>query len=514
MTVQFPDLAEAEHLLQSLAALYPRPSANGQGALLAPDDSLPILEARYRTLLEQMSAIVFMAYLDRGIGEAYVSPQIEATLGFSQREWLEDPVRWYAQIHPDDKQRWSVEAAQMLLSGAPLRSVYRVLARDGHIVWFQCEARVVSRKDGSPWFIQGVGFDISDLKRAESALHEERNVLSAILDTVGALVVVLDPGGRIARFNRACELTTGYTLGEVEGRTVWDLFMIPEEIGEFRARVADLVCRPGVVADSSATDYETFWTTRTGARRRIAWSSTVLPRIDGSAEYIIATGIDITERQRLQKTILEISDQEARRIGQDLHDGLGQHLTGIAFITKVLEQKLIEQDLPEASEAGTVLGLVNDAVNRTRELARGLLSVVHDEHGLTSALRQIAGDVEDLFKISCSFVCDDPLEMDDLNAATHLCHIAREAVNNAIKHARAKNITITLEARAGGRSGLLVISNDGTAFPAGSNAAGMGLHIMRYRAGMIGGTLQIDRDSRGWTGVRCQFPFRPLQSDV
>ena len=91
-----------------------------------------------------------MAYLDRGIGEAYVSPQIEATLGFSQEEWLEDPVRWYQQIHPDDKQRWSVEAAEMFLSGKPLRSAYRVMARDGRVVWFHCEAKMVRRDDGQP----------------------------------------------------------------------------------------------------------------------------------------------------------------------------------------------------------------------------------------------------------------------------------------------------------------------------------------------------------------------------
>ena len=77
------------------------------------------VEAKYRALLEQIPAVVFMAYLDKGIGEAYVSPQIEAALGFSQSEWLEDPVRWYQQIHPDDKARWSAEAAEMFLSGKP-----------------------------------------------------------------------------------------------------------------------------------------------------------------------------------------------------------------------------------------------------------------------------------------------------------------------------------------------------------------------------------------------------------
>jgi PAS domain S-box-containing protein len=214
--------ADAEAVLSALAELQfksPPPSTSTFGAphtpqssTLAPDETVPILEARYRTLLEQISAIVFMAYLDHGIGEGYVSPQIEASLGFSQREWLEDPIRWYQQIHPDDKERWSIEAAHMFLSGQPLRSVYRVLARDGHVVWFHCEAKMVRRPDGAPWFIQGVAFDVTDLKQAEAALQEERNVLSAILDTVGALVVVLDAEGRIARFNRACELTTGYAF--------------------------------------------------------------------------------------------------------------------------------------------------------------------------------------------------------------------------------------------------------------------------------------------------------------
>ena len=108
-----------------------------------------------------------MAYLDRGVSEAYVSPEIEAALGYSREEWLEDPVRWYDRIHPDDKQRWSIEAAEMFLSGKPLRSSYRVIARDGCVVWFHCDARMVRQPDGQPWFMHGVAFDISDLKHTE-----------------------------------------------------------------------------------------------------------------------------------------------------------------------------------------------------------------------------------------------------------------------------------------------------------------------------------------------------------
>src|SRR5882724_9654154 len=179
-----PDLnpTQAEEILQNLAGVfnhhnqvtarhvvYP-PERPDQG--WSEDSQLPNLEARYRTLVEQIPAVVFMAYLDRGLGEAYVSPHIEAILGFTQEEWLNDPVRWYQQIHPADKTRWSIEAAQLFLSGQPLKSLYRVLARDGRVVWFHCEAKMVRNDDGQPWFIHGVAFDISDLKRAEASGRE------------------------------------------------------------------------------------------------------------------------------------------------------------------------------------------------------------------------------------------------------------------------------------------------------------------------------------------------------
>src|SRR5579862_9744403 len=301
-----PDLnpSQAEEILQDLADVFRRhnpatarhlvyqqeqPSDGG-----AEDPQLPNLEARYRALVEQIPAVVFMAYLDRGIGEAYVSPQIEAALGFSQEEWLEDPVRWYNQIHPDDKQRWSTEAAEMFLTGNPLRSAYRVLSRDGRALWFRCEAKMIRRENGEPWFIHGVGFDITDLKSTEEALQKERNVVSAILDTVGALVVVLDPEGRILRFNRACEQLTGYSLEQVKGKPIWDLLQAPEEMSELRS----------VIEETRRTrcprEYEGRWMNRDGRQRVIAWSTTVLPGSGNAASYIIASGIDITERKRAE----------------------------------------------------------------------------------------------------------------------------------------------------------------------------------------------------------------------
>jgi PAS domain S-box-containing protein len=499
--VMLGDLADAESILADLAGVFFQSSSSAYDSTARKSDPGPDIEARYKVLIEQLPAVVFMAYLDQGIGEAYVSPQIEATLGFTQQEWLEDPVLWYRQVHPGDKERWSIEAAGMFLSGKPLTSSYRVLARDGRTVWFHCEARLVRRNDGRPWFIHGVGFDITQLKAAERALQEERNVVAAILDTVGALVVVLDKRGRIVRFNRACEQTTGYAFSEVDGKQVWDLFALPEELERFRS-IFDQLCS-GVLP----SDYESHWLTRSGERRLISWSTTVLTDSSDGVTHIIATGIDITERKGLEKAVLEVGAREQRRIGQDLHDGLGQHLTGIAFMGKVLEDRLSEASLAEAAEAAKIVRLVNDSIKMTRELARGLLPVVSEARGLMSALERWAVEVSDLFLVDCRFECPVAVLVFDETLAEHVYYMAQESVNNAIKHAKARRITIGLT--EANDTGSLTVRDDGSGFMMGPGAhTGLGLRIMEYRARMIGGVLDVESAPGEGTVVRCSFPIR------
>jgi signal transduction histidine kinase len=191
-----------------------------------------------------------------------------------------------------------------------------------------------------------------------------------------------------------------------------------------------------------------------------------------------------------------------------LHDGLGQHLTGIAFMSKVQEQKLAEKNLPEAADAAKIVTLVNEAIHKTRELARGLLPVVSDAEGLMSALQQWAGEVEDLFAVSCRFQCFAPVLIHDDTVATHLYYIAREAVNNAIKHGHARQILIRLAVLQ--HQGTLTIQDDGYGIGAiAPGTKGMGLHLMNYRARMVGGSLEVQRISTGGTMVTCLFPVLP-----
>jgi len=501
-----PSLSEAQAMLESLAGVFLHDSENGVRAARDFEGAreLPNMQARYRSLVEQLPAVVFLVYLDRGIGEAYVSPYIEAALGFSQAEWLEDPVRWYRHIHPEDNLRWSEEAAEMFLTGKPLRSVYRVIARDRHVVWFHCEAKMVRSDDGHPWFIQGVAFDITELKQAEEALQQERNFVSAILHTAGTLIMVLDLDGQVVQFNYACEQSTGQRFDEVKGKHAWKLFPAVEDGERFRNAFDQL--RSG----RAPKDSEWHWVTGDGGPRLISWSGTVLADANGTVRHIIATGIDITESKRLERAILEISAREEHRIGQDLHDGLGQHLTGIAFMSKVLEQKLAEGSRAEAADASKIVRLVNEAIHKTRELSRGLLPVVSDAHGLMSALEQYALEVHDLFGLVCRFECDHPVLINDEKVANHLYRIAQEAVNNAIKHGHGANILITLCAEDDCLK--LSIHDDGVGLPADvRNSTGMGLHIMNYRAKMIGAELQVQRcsdhghDGPSGTVVTCKL---------
>ncbi len=225
----------------------------------------------------------------------------------------------------------------------------------------------------------------------------------------------------------------------------------------------------------------------------------------GKIVKLVGTLLDITERKQLESALLEISDREQRRIGQDLHDGLGQHLAGIELMSQVLEQNLATKNLPaEAARAGALAKHVRDAISQARSLARGLAPVVLESEGLMSALQELAESTERVFGVRCRFQCDKPVPIHDPKAANHLYRIAQEAVSNAMKHGRAKTTVIALESVQ--RRVRMTIRDDGKGLPKViPRHKGMGLRIMQYRASMINGTLTVAPDAHG-TVVTCSIP--------
>ena len=227
-----------------------------------------------------------------------------------------------------------------------------------------------------------------------------------------------------------------------------------------------------------------------------------------------ALTLQMAERARLEREVLEISEREQRRIGHDLHDGLGQHLTGTALAGKVLGDRLADQSLPEAGAAARLVGLIEDAIELTRGLARGLSPVALEDDGLMMACHELAVQTSERFQLDCRFSCEPPVILDDPVAAAHLYRIAQEATNNAVRHGRPSSIQITLS-REDGRV-TLVIADDGAGLSTATAQGprqGLGLRIMAHRASLLGASFEVGRVEAGGTRVRCSLaPASALRS--
>jgi signal transduction histidine kinase len=201
---------------------------------------------------------------------------------------------------------------------------------------------------------------------------------------------------------------------------------------------------------------------------------------------------------------VEISEREQRRIGQDLHDSLGQILTGISFISKVLERKLAAKLVVEADQAAIITKLVNEAIISMSSLVRTLNPVRLDEEGFLLALKELTENIQKTFGISCRINLDRPVFINDNFLALHLYRIVQESTNNAIRHGRAKKIDIDI--KSSDNRLVMAIKDDGVGFPSVlEDKKGMGLNIIKCRARMIGASLSISKGPEGGTIVECRI---------
>jgi len=334
----------------------------------------------------------------------------------------------------------------------------------------------------------------------ESALRDTAERLRAILETAVEGIITINDHGIVESFNPAAERIFDYPAGEVVGRNVNVLMPSPyrEEHDSYLANY-----RRGGDARIIGIGREVVGRRKDGSEFPMDLSVSEVRLADRR----IFTGFvrDISERKRLEKEILEISDREQRRIGHDLHDGLCQQLAGIELMSQVLEQKVGARSKTGAARAADISRHVREAISYTRSLARGLSPVMRDAEGLMSALHELASNACRMFHVACGFECDPPVLIHEHSTATHLYRIAQEAVSNALKHGKARRIWISL--KCVGNRNILSVKDDGCGIPKTlPDNKGMGLRIMQYRAGMIGGAAMVERDLEGGTSVICSVP--------
>lgn len=341
------------------------------------------------------------------------------------------------------------------------------------------------------------------LARSESALRQQRGILQSILNSMGDGVMVADARGEIILFNPAAERLMRSCLGEIPSSQWLEQFKAyaPEAPAWHRGGHPLLAAMRGEEVSGAemflraAADSGGVWVMATGR-----------PLIDekGKVQGGVVVLSDITARKLMEKQITDVSDREQRRIGQDLHDSLCQHLVSVAFAGELLRENLARQFAPEAAQAEAIVEMVNEGISEARNLARGLYPVRLEMDGLASALEELADSVQGRTGITCRFFCDEPVCIFDEVAGSNLYRIAQEAINNAIKHGNGTAISIGLGAVE--EEVTLTVKDNGVGFPdTVENKGGMGLSIMNYRANLIGASLDIRRGAGGGTIVICSF---------
>ena len=338
--------------------------------------------------------------------------------------------------------------------------------------------------------------DITISKQAEEALQANEKDLSEFFETAPIGLQWLGLNGKILRANQAQLDILGYAREEYVGRRF-------SEFDSDQVATNELIGR--------LTALETINNYRTHLRHKDGTIRSVL--IDANAHWRQGRFVHFSlfTRDKLDQELLEVSEREQRRIAQDLHDDLGQILTATVHLSAALQKKLVHKSVPEAAEQAEILTLIDKALSQTRSLARGLHPVKSEPNGLMAALEELALRTGEHFGCPCQFKCLRAVLLGDETVSTHLFRIAQEAVTNAIKHGKSKHINISLSQTI--NRIMVMVEDDGVGISKSRlQTGGMGMRIMKYRAGMMGGSIAIHTGPRKGTKIICTVPIPSLKS--
>lgn len=342
--------------------------------------------------------------------------------------------------------------------------------------------------------------DISARRQAEQELKRQSQLNDTLVRESAAMIGLMDLEGRIQKVNPAVEKVSGYTAKELVGKTIWESGLVdPEEMPRALERLNRLIeGAPRVTAISRGR-------TKSGELRIIQVHNTATRNADQQIEGFIITAIDITEQQRLQHHLMEAIEQEQARIGHDLHDGVGQLLTGIGALVEMLQLRLTGT---EESEAVRIRELVRQAIQQVRQLSRNMSPTAIQHRDLAASLELLADTVRTSFRRECVFTTEMEVKVTESTLSSHLFRIAQEAINNAIRHGNPTQIDISLRQNGPGHA-TMEIFNNGRTFDCRPGFEGIGLRVMNYRATLIHADFSVNCPPEGGVKVTCKFPLPP-----
>ena len=461
------------------------------------EEALRQSELRYRTVGEFAEGFIQEFELDRA-GQTtlrWVSEGFQRIIGLSL-----DEARllggWQVFLPPEEL-AGARRRMESLLKGEQTDAEVRIVDARGEERWLHTINQPLRTTESGSIVVIGVVYDITARRRGEEALRTHGRVLEAMREGV----VVLDEHSTIRLVNRALLRLTGYEPAELIGRHARMLTLLGEP--QYRDVKAEIDRR---LSEADFFQLDVDCVRRDGTIYRAGCVFT--PIEIGGEKLRLVVVEDVTQRRELEREIIEIANREQRRIGNDLHDGLGQELTGVALMLRGLVGRLRKEQSPSIEDAEEIVTLVNSTIESARSLARGLSPVSVERGGLPSALRALATRVREIYGTQVRFRSKIWPQLGlDSGASNHIYRIAQEAVNNAIKHGHAREVIIDLHVT--GETVTLIVSDNGTGVPPGANlTSGMGLKIMRYRATMLGGEVKIERRPEGGTRVilSCRQP--------
>ncbi len=479
-------------------------AVTGPGDLTASPENQAHLQARLET-----------AVWGAGIGLREIDLQQDCARWFS--DWCErlsvDPcagpshvVRWGANVHPDDVEEASRRFRAHLAGEEEYYDAeYRIRDKAGRWRWLFERGRVVERApDGAAMRMVGVCMDIDARKDSELDLQRSRKRLEVALESARGGLWDLDVAAGEPRHTGFFYRMLGVEGGPGHDSPLWSSRVHPED----GARVREAMRR---AIDGTDELYEAEYRLRhaDGTWRWALDRGRALERdASGKARRLVGFIVEIADPHSLEREIIEIANREQQRIGNDLHDGLGQDLTGIALMLRGIGAQLRKEGSSACVNIEDVIGLVNAAIENTRALARGLSPVSAERDGLAAALQALAARATERYGIPVTFEArvTQCLPFDD-TAATHLYRIAQEALTNALRHSLATAVTVSLATTVSEVQ--LRVTDNGRGFSgtALEESDGLGLKIMRYRAQMLGGNLAFGNDMAGGAIVRCSCPL-------